>query len=125
MSLTSLDDVFLDVLKDTLDAEKQILKALPKMAKGAESEELKAAFDEHKAVTETQVDRLEAVFKSIDKAARGKHCPGMVGRLIQSTSLRSSAPRSNSDLRRNIQRFTPPRWSWAKQFRPSSLKSIE
>jgi ferritin-like metal-binding protein YciE len=87
MSLANLDDVFLDVLKDTLDAEKQILKALPKMAKGAESEELRAAFDEHKSVTETQVDRLEAVFKSIDKAARGKHCPGMEGLLKEGAEL--------------------------------------
>lgn len=68
-------------------AEKQILKALPKMAKGAESEELKAAFEEHKAVTETQVERLEAVFKSIEKAARGKHCPGMEGLLEEGSEL--------------------------------------
>jgi ferritin-like metal-binding protein YciE len=87
MSLTNLEDVFLDVLKDTLDAEKQILKALPKMAKGTESEELKAAFQDHKAVTEKQVERLEAVFKSIDKAARGKHCPGMEGLLEEGSEL--------------------------------------
>ena len=87
MSLENLDDVFLDVLKDTFDAEKQILKALPKMAKGADSEELKAAFEEHKAVTEMQVDRLETVFKSIDKPARGKHCPGMEGLLKEGAEL--------------------------------------
>jgi ferritin-like metal-binding protein YciE len=87
MSLENLDDVFLDVLKDMLDAEKQILKALPKMAKGADSEELQSAFEEHKAVTETQVDRLESVFKSIDRPARGKHCPGMEGLLKEGAEL--------------------------------------
>jgi ferritin-like metal-binding protein YciE len=87
MSLENLDDVFLDVLKDTLDAEKQILKALPKMAKGAQSEELKAAFEEHRAVTEAQVERLQAVFASLGKAARGKHCPGMEGLLKEGSEL--------------------------------------
>jgi ferritin-like metal-binding protein YciE len=57
------------------------------MAKGAESEELAAAFEEHKAVTEKQVNRLESVFKSIDKAARGKHCPGMEGLLKEGSEL--------------------------------------
>lgn len=87
MSLESLEDVFLDVLKDTLDAEKQILKALPKMVKGAQSDELKAAFEEHRTVTEAQVERLQAVFESIGKAARGKHCPGMEGLLKEGSEL--------------------------------------
>lgn len=87
MSLSNLEDVFLDVLKDTLDAEKQILKALPKMAKAAESPKLKAAFEKHKAVTEEQVERLQTVFESIDKAARGKHCPGMKGLLEEGSEL--------------------------------------
>jgi ferritin-like metal-binding protein YciE len=87
MSLSNLDDVFLDVLKDTLDAEKQILKALPKLMKGAESDGLKAAFDEHRAVTEKQVERLQAVFESIGKAPRGKHCPGMEGLLKEGSEL--------------------------------------
>jgi ferritin-like metal-binding protein YciE len=87
MSLTNLEDVFMDVLKDTLDAERQITKALPKMAKAAESEELKAAFEEHLSVTETQIERLETIFKSMDKAARGKHCPGMEGLLMEGSEL--------------------------------------
>jgi ferritin-like metal-binding protein YciE len=87
MSLTNLDDVFLEVLKDTLDAEKQILKALPKMVKGADSEELKAAFEEHRAVTEQQVERLASVFETLGKAARGKHCPGMEGLLEEGAEL--------------------------------------
>lgn len=87
MSLETLDDVFLDVLKDTLDAEKQILKALPKMVKAASSEELKAAFEEHRQVTEAQVGRLKQVFESIEKPARGKHCPGMEGLLTEGAEL--------------------------------------
>lgn len=87
MSFESLDDVFLDILKDTLDAEKQILKALPKMVKGAYSDELKAAFEQHREVTETHVERLQEVFESIGKAARGKHCPGMEGLLKEGAEL--------------------------------------
>jgi ferritin-like metal-binding protein YciE len=79
MPITNLEELFVHELKDVLDAERQILKALPKMMKAAESEELKAAFDDHLAVTEAQVERLETIFKSLDKAARGKHCPGMEG----------------------------------------------
>jgi ferritin-like metal-binding protein YciE len=87
MSLKNLDDLFMDVLKDTLDAERQITKALPKMAKAVESEELRAAFEEHLSVTETQIERLETIFKSMDKAARGKHCPGMEGLLKEGSEL--------------------------------------
>jgi ferritin-like metal-binding protein YciE len=87
MSLKNLDDLFVDVLKDTLDAERQITKALPKMAKAVESEELRAAFEEHLSVTETQIERLETIFKSMDKPARGKHCAGMEGLLKEGSEL--------------------------------------
>jgi ferritin-like metal-binding protein YciE len=87
MSLKNLEDLFMDVLKDTLDAERQITKALPKMAKAVESEDLRAAFEEHLSVTETQIERLETIFKSMDKAARGKHCPGMEGLLKEGSEL--------------------------------------
>ena len=87
MSLKNLEDVFMDVLKDTLDAERQILKALPKMAKAAESEELRAAFEEHVSVTEAHVERLETIFRNLDKAPRGKHCPGMEGLLKEGAEL--------------------------------------
>jgi ferritin-like metal-binding protein YciE len=87
MSLKNLDDVFMDVLKDTLDAERQITKALPKMAKAAESEELRQAFEEHLTITEKQIERLETIFQSMDKAARGKHCPGMEGLLKEGSEL--------------------------------------
>ena len=87
MSLKNLDDLFMDVLKDTLDAERQIAKALPKMAKATESEELRAAFEEHRSVTEGHIERLETIFQSMDKAARGKHCPGMEGLLVEGSEL--------------------------------------
>jgi ferritin-like metal-binding protein YciE len=79
MSVENLEELFVHELKDMLDGERQITKALPKMVKGAESEELKAAFEEHLRVTEEQIGRLETIFESMDKAARGKHCPGIEG----------------------------------------------
>jgi ferritin-like metal-binding protein YciE len=87
MSLASLEDVFLHELKDVYDAEKQILKALPKMAKGVESEELRAAFEEHRDVTEKQIERLEEIFEMIGKPARGKKCPAMEGLLKEGNEL--------------------------------------
>jgi ferritin-like metal-binding protein YciE len=87
MSSENLEDLFLHELKDILDAERQITKALPKMVKGAESEELKAAFEEHLSVTEEQIGRLETIFESMDKAARGKHCPGMEGLLKEGSEM--------------------------------------
>ena len=87
MSVKNLDELFEHELRDTLDAERQIVKALPKMAKAATSEELAAAFEEHKAVSETQIERLETIFKGLGKAARGKHCHGMEGLLKEGESL--------------------------------------
>jgi len=75
----TLDDLFLHTLKDIYYAEKQILKALPKMAKNAESDELRAAFETHRDQTEAQVDRLEQVFKMIGKPARGVACEAING----------------------------------------------
>ena len=87
MSVTNLEELFVHDLKDTLDAEKQILKALPKMAKACTSEELRAAFEQHKAETEVQVERLETIFESLGKAARGKHCHGMEGLLKEGQEM--------------------------------------
>ncbi|MFG1277591.1 ferritin-like domain-containing protein [Xanthobacter autotrophicus] len=75
----SLHDLFTETLKDIYYAEKQILKALPKMAKSAQSPELKSAFQHHQEQTEGQIERLERVFELLGKAARGKHCPAIVG----------------------------------------------
>src|SRR6476619_7967916 len=74
-----LKDLFLDTLKDIYFAEKKILSALPKMAKAAQSPNLKAAFEKHLGETEGQVDRLEQVFTSIDETAKGKTCDAIMG----------------------------------------------
>src|SRR5687767_6871328 len=79
MAAENLHELFVDELKDIYDAEKQLTKALPKMAKAADSEELRAAFEEHLEITRMQVNRLEEVFKSLGIAARGKPCEGMKG----------------------------------------------
>ena len=76
---SSLHELFMETLKDIYYAEKQILRALPKMAKAARSEELKQAFKHHQEQTEGQIDRLEQVFEMVGKSARGKHCPAIVG----------------------------------------------
>ncbi len=75
----TLEDLFLHTLKDVYYAEKQILKSLPKMAKAAESEELKNAFEKHREETEGQIERLEEVFKMLGKAARGVQCEAING----------------------------------------------
>ena len=81
MSLDSLDKLFLEELKDVYNAEKQILRALPKMAKAAESPELQQAFTTHQKETEGHVQRLEQIFKELGQTPRGKKCKGMEGLL--------------------------------------------
>jgi ferritin-like metal-binding protein YciE len=83
----TLDDLFLDTLKDIYYAEKQIVKALPKMAKAAQSPELKAGFEKHLAETEGHVDRLEQAFELIGKPARGKTCDAILGILEEGKSI--------------------------------------
>jgi ferritin-like metal-binding protein YciE len=75
----TLHDAFIDELRDAYDAEKQLIKALPKMAKAASSQELRSAFETHLKETKGHVDRLEQVFESIEEKVRGKHCDGMAG----------------------------------------------
>ena len=79
MPANNLDELFLDLLKDTYDAEKQLSKALPKLAKASTDENLKEAFESHLAETEEQISRLEQVFEMLEKPARGKKCAGMQG----------------------------------------------
>jgi len=78
-STKTLDDLFLDTLKDIYFAEKQILKALPKMARAAHSEEGKAGFLQHRDETQGQIERLEQVFELLGKPARGKTCEAIQG----------------------------------------------
>ena len=79
MAEKNLETLFHDTLKDIYYAERTILKALPKMARGAQSPELKAAFQTHKSETEVQVERLQQVFEAIGKRAQGKTCPAIDG----------------------------------------------
>jgi ferritin-like metal-binding protein YciE len=75
----TLHDAFIDELRDTYDAERQLLKALPKLAKASSSPELRAAFESHLEETRGQVERLEQVFASLEEKVRGKHCDGIAG----------------------------------------------
>jgi ferritin-like metal-binding protein YciE len=79
MKTEGLRQIYLDELKDLYDAENQLVKALPKMAKGAESEELRSAFEDHLEQTREHVSRLERVFKSMGENPKGKKCKGMQG----------------------------------------------
>src|SRR6266540_893430 len=78
-AITTLEDLFVQELRDTYDGEKQITKALPKMAKAAANEELASAFQEHLEQTKGQIERLEQIFTQLDMKARGKHCAGLAG----------------------------------------------
>ncbi|HLQ20606.1 MAG TPA: ferritin-like domain-containing protein [Tabrizicola sp.] len=79
MKTKTLEELFHETLKDIYYAERKILRALPKMARGANSEELKAAFQKHEEETQMQVERLQQVFELIGKPARGKTCPAIDG----------------------------------------------
>ncbi|OHV79463.1 ferritin-like domain-containing protein [Rhizobium sp. LCM 4573] len=83
----TLDDLFLDTLKDIYFAEKQILKALPKMARTAQSEEGKAGFLQHRDETQGQIERLEQVFELVGKAARGKTCEAIQGLIAEGEEI--------------------------------------
>jgi len=74
-----LHKAFVDELRDAYDAEKQLVKALPKLARAASSAALRSAFTDHLEETRGHVDKLEQVFASIDERARGKHCDGIAG----------------------------------------------
>ena len=87
MAEKQLDDLFLDTLKDIYYAERQILKALPKMAKAATSPDLKAGFEQHHTETEGQVERLQQVFEILGKPARGKTCDAILGILEEGKEI--------------------------------------
>jgi ferritin-like metal-binding protein YciE len=83
----TLDDLFLDTLKDIYYAEKQIVKALPKMARAAHSPELKSGFEKHLEESEIHVDRLEQVFDMLGKPPRGKTCEAILGILEEGKTI--------------------------------------
>jgi ferritin-like metal-binding protein YciE len=79
MALNSLDELMLKEIRDLYSAEKQLTKALPKMAKAAASKELRKAFESHLKETETHVERLESIFEELGKSSRGPKCAAMEG----------------------------------------------
>ena len=79
MSAKSLQELFVEELRDAYDGEKRLTKALPRMAKAAESDELRSAFTNHLRETERQIQRLEQVFRTIGEPVRGKKCDGLMG----------------------------------------------
>ena len=83
----TLHDAFIDELRDAYDAEKQLTKALPKMAKAASSPQLRAAFQAHLEETRGQVERLEEVFEALDEKVSGKHCDGIAGIIEEGKSV--------------------------------------
>ena len=87
MKIDSLRTLLEEELKDIYSAEKQLLRAMPKMAKKASSEELKMALQEHMQVTERQVARLEEVFESLGKPAKAKTCKAMQGLLEEAKEI--------------------------------------
>jgi len=80
-------DAFIDELRDTYDAEKQLIKALPKLAKAATTAPLREAFESHLDETQGQIERLEQVFESLDEKVRGKHCDGIAGIIEEGKSI--------------------------------------
>jgi ferritin-like metal-binding protein YciE len=87
MAIETLEELFVEEIRDLYDAEKQIVKALPKLAKAASSEELKTAFEEHLEQTKQQVQRLEQVFELMDEKAKGKPCKGMKGLIEEGNEI--------------------------------------
>ena len=88
MSETStLEELYVDELRDLYSAENQLLKALPKMAKAADSKDLKAGFEEHLEQTEGHVERLEKIFEDLDKSPKGKKCKAMEGLIEEGSDV--------------------------------------
>ena len=83
----TLHDAFLDELRDSYDAEKQLTKALTKLAKAASNPKLRQAFESHLEETQGHIERLEEVFESLDEKVRGKHCDGIAGIIEEGKSI--------------------------------------
>jgi ferritin-like metal-binding protein YciE len=92
--MKTMDDLFLHHLKDIYYAEKQILKALPKMVKATKSPELAEAFETHRQETEGQVQRLEQIFEILDKPARGVKCEAIEGLVAEAKEVMDEAKES-------------------------------
>src|SRR5438067_13845308 len=87
MKLDTLQKLYVEELRDLYNAENKLLKALPKMAKAASSEELKNAFETHLGQTETHVERLENIFAELDQTPKGRTCHGMKGLIEEGSEI--------------------------------------
>src|SRR5437660_4916601 len=87
MPTDGLRELYIDELKDLHNAENQLVKALPKMAKAASSEELRQGFEEHLEQTKEHVQRLEEIFKALDESPKGKKCVGMEGLVKEGSEI--------------------------------------
>jgi ferritin-like metal-binding protein YciE len=83
----TLQSAFVDELRDMYDAERQLTKALPKLAKHASAPDLKSAFEAHLEETQVQIQRIESVFEQIDEKARGKRCEGIAGIIEEGSNI--------------------------------------
>src|SRR5687768_9258237 len=92
VQMNSLQELYLEELKDLYNAEQQILKALPKMMKAASDRELQRAFSQHEKQTQRQVKRLERIFRELGETPRGKKCKGMEGLLEEGADLIKEKP---------------------------------
>jgi ferritin-like metal-binding protein YciE len=90
MKITTLEDLLADELKDLYSAENQLVKALPKIAKAVESQDLRSAFEEHLKQTHKHVERLERICEKLDVNPRGKKCMGMEGLLAEGIEILNS-----------------------------------
>ncbi len=92
MEMETLQELYVDELKDLWSAEKQILQALPKMIRAASAKGLKQGFTKHERQTQGHVRRLEGILKSLDESPRGKKCVGMEGLLKEGAELIRERP---------------------------------
>lgn len=129
-----LNDLFLETVKDIYFAEKQILRALPKMAKAAQEPKLKAAFEKHRDQTEGQVERLDQVFDLLNKPARGKTCDAILGMIEEGKEVMEDfggSPALDAGLiagAQAIEHYEISRYgtlvSWAKQMGMKEAASL-
>jgi ferritin-like metal-binding protein YciE len=98
MKLASLQDLYVEELRDLYSAENQITKALPKMAKAATAPKLKAAFEEHLEQTKGHVDRLETIFKKLGKPPTGKTCAAMKGLIEEGSELLEQKDKADPEV---------------------------
>jgi ferritin-like metal-binding protein YciE len=85
--MSTLEDLFQDLLKDLYSAEKQLVKALPKMVKAAQASDLQKAFQNHLAQTEGHVERIDKIFSDLEGSPRGKKCVGMEGLIEEGSEI--------------------------------------